>query len=358
MKRLSSVALPALLLIALHCVSGTKVLAQASLEECQQIYQNFLKARTGPGVAEWTAAIRIGREFQEKCKALTGQDEVKAYVAAQIPRLEERIAQRKIADMEARFNAELKANNADGIISSAKDLISINRPYSLDLILDIASIGYDKASADPPVDKYNADALLYAKMALQKISDGGKSGNEDKYGYYAEYKTKDCPDGKVNATGWMNYTIGFIMYNRQKQSREALPFLYKATQVGCETRGFSEAYRMIGAWHIDEVIRLNTSYEERRKVNGDKEDSETLAIQALQRGSADRAIDAYARAYRVASVNPKAAQTYKDGLLKKLRELFGFRYDGDVSKVDDYLAQVLNRPFPDPTTPVVPVPVK
>jgi hypothetical protein len=275
-------------------------------------------------------------------------------VTGQIPKIEAKIAQKKITDMEDRFNVELKANNADGLIASAKDLIHLDRPSSLDLIIDIASVGFDKAAGNPPVDKYNSDAVTYAKMALQKMSEGKTSGNDEKFGFYAKYKTKDCIDGKINATGWMNYIIGYITYVRMKQTKDAVAYLYKATQVGCETKTFSEAYRMIGAWYLDEMIKLNTRYLEKTKALGDKDNDETLAILAMINGFADRAIDAYARACKISLTNNAAPQSYKDSLLRKVKELFDFRYDGDVSKVESYLATVLDKPFTDPMIPVIP----
>lgn len=341
--------------LAVFIVSAAPLHAQASLEQCEAIYQRFLKDRTGPGITEWTVAIATGKEYLQKCSALSGQDEVKNYVTSQIPKLENKISQKKIADMEERFNAELKAKNADGLIASAKDLISLDRPYSLDLILDIASVGFDKATADPPVDKYNSDAITYAKMALQKMGEGKTSGNADKYGFYAEYKTKDCVDGKINAAGWMNYTIGYITSARLKQPKEAASYLYKSTQVGCETKNFPEAFRMIAAWYLDELIKLNIRYKEITTASGGKENAESLAVYAMIKGYAERALDGYARAYKIASTNPKATQSYKDNLLKRVNEMYGLRYDSELLKVEDYLSTILDKPLIDPSVPVNPV---
>jgi hypothetical protein len=345
------------MVLAVVCmVSGLAISAQASLEECQQIYQKFLNERQGTGIPEWTAAIVTGKDYLKKCSSLPDSTEVRDYVTRQIPRLEEKIAQKKIADKEASFNVALKAGNVDELIAIAKELISLNRPYSLDLMLDIASAGFDKASANPANDKYNADALYFAKTALEKMTEGKISGNADKYGFYVEYKNAKCADGKTNAIGWMNYTIGYITHARLKQSKDALPYLYKASQTGCETKNFSEAYRMIGAWYIDEIITLNTFREEKLKANGDKETPETLSNLAMQKGYAERAIDAYSRAYKIAiAPDSKSTQAYKDKLLERVKGLFDFRYDGDLTKLDAYLQNVESTPFVNPVTAVTPV---
>lgn len=339
------------LVASFYAVSAVSIFAQDNLEECQAIYQKFLAQRAN----EWAAAVATGKEYLQKCSNLPGQEQVKDYVTAQIPKLEDKIAQKKIADMEARFNKALKANNADEIIAAAKDLINLNRPYSLDLMLDIASVGFDKASENPAVDKYNSDSINFAKTALQKMGEGKTSGNADKYGFYAEYKNATCADGKTNAIGWMNYSIGFITYNRLKQTKDALPYLYKASQVGCETKTLPEGYRMIAAWYLDELIKLNNRYKEITKANGDKENDESLALLGMIKGYAERALDAYARAYKIASASKTATAAYKDSLLKRVKEMHGIRYDGDTTKVDAYLSTVSDKPFVDPTTPVTPV---
>jgi hypothetical protein len=313
------------------------------LEDCQKIYQKFLDNRGGPEVEKLKTAIAAGKEYLEKCSELKDQDEVKTYVTKQVQRIEENLGGDSAPVDENRFNNGLKNNNADEMIAAGKVLISRNRPYALDLMLDIASIGFDKAAANPPVDKYNDDGLRFAKLALQKINEGQISGNTDKYGFYHEYKTKECPDGKNNAKGWMNYIIGYIMSVRQKQTKEALPYLYQATQVGCETKGYSEPYRLIGAWYLDEAVKTNITFDSGSVPN--KEDI------ALQIGLMERSLNAYARAYQLASSEQKPR------LLKKVRNLYDFRY-GDLTGLDSYLKNVMNTPFIDPATPVTPVPIK
>jgi hypothetical protein len=170
-------------------------------------------------------------------------------------------------------------------------------------------------------------------MALQKMSDGQKSGNTEKYGFYAEYKTKECPDGKINATGWMNYIIGYILSVRQKQTKEALPYLYQATQNGCETLKLVEPYRLIGDWYFNEV-RLGNSQK---------------TISSQQKVYAEGALDAYTRAYHFSPPHPNDP-TYKNSLFKKVKELYALLY-GNSDGFYSYIKNVTNILFNDPTTP-------
>ncbi len=350
MKNVFKFLILGMMTVAFYAVATPSIFAQATVEECEAVYQKFLANRKGPELDKYKTAIASGKEYLEKCGTLDGQEKVKEYVAAQLPKVVEIV---RIKELETRFNDGVPNKKWDDAIASGKDLIASNRPYAFDVVLTIASIGYDNAVASPPVDKYNGDAITYAKMALQQI-EGGKTSEDWGFFQYS-YKTKECPDGKLNTTGWMNYTIGYIMYVRQKQNKEAVPYLYKATQVGCETKTFSEAYRLIGAWYLDEAIKLNNKRLELIKAAGDQDTDETKTILALQKGYADRAIDAYARAFKIASANKIATQTYKDSLYKKMQDLYKFRYDDKLDGIDQYIAGVMSKPFPDPTTAITPV---
>lgn len=343
-------------------VSSEPIRAQATFEACQALYQTIIDNRVSPDLEKLKLARSSANEYLVKCSELPEQDKIKTYVSNQIPKIEERIKLAEIKLVEERYNKAIKDKNYEDMVSTAKELLKMNRPYSLDLMLDIASIGFDNASAKPAVEKYNDAAITFAMKALEEMSQGKTSGNvdtntgkADRYGVYVPYKTKECSDGKANATGWMNYTIGFITYNSLKQKKDALPHLFKASQVGCETRANSELYRMIGAWYLEEFIRLDAVRMEKIKAAGNQDTKESLELLALEKGYADRALDAYARAYKAASENKTASQAYKDSLLTKLKEVYGVRFDDDMSKFDLYMTQTGVTAFPDPTTAVTPI---
>jgi hypothetical protein len=324
-----------------------------SVDECSSIYQVMLANLGGKELPKAEQALASGKEYLTKCKDLSdieGGDKIVKYVSEKIPGLEKRVG---IMKLEKTFNEALKQRNRDHLITAAKQLLPSEPPYSLDLILDIASVGFDNASMVPPVDKYNDDAINSAKRALEKLKAGAKSGDSDKFGFYVSYATDKCSDARANATGWMNYTIGII--TRQKDLKSALPYLHKASQEGCETKTFPETYRYIGSWYIDESNQLSERRKQMLAAAQDAETPETTAMFDLQMGYIDRAVDAYARAYKIAGTNPKATHAYKDELFAKLKELFAVRYEGDTSKLDGYISKVMETPFADPATPVSPV---
>jgi hypothetical protein len=154
----------------------------------------------------------------------------------------------------------------------------------------------------------------------------------------------------------MNYTIGYITYYRQDKKNESLPFLYKATQLNSDTKKFSDIYRIIGLWYLEEALRIDKDRLAKITAAENKDTDETLSLLALQKGYADRSIDGYARAYSIASATGSTAtKEYKDGLYSKLQDLYKFRYDNKIEGIDAYVSTVMNKPMPNPATPVAPV---
>jgi len=251
-----------------------------------------------------------------------------------------------------RFDAAIKGikgkNVADTFFVGKEVLAneSADSPIALDAAIVLASLGYDQAITK--VDTYNNDAVNYAKSVIQKLEAGKTSKNFGAYQY--EFKTKD------NTLGWMNYTIGYINYYRQDKKNEALPYLYKATQLNSETKKFSDIYRIFGAWYLDEALRIDKERLEKTTAAGNKDTDETLAMYALQRGYAERSIDAYARAYNLATApGSRATKEYKDALYTQLQGLYKFRYDGKIEGIDVFVATIMNKQMPDPKIPVSPV---
>jgi outer membrane biosynthesis protein TonB len=75
----------------------------------------------------------------------------------------------------------------------------------------------------------------------------------------------------------------------------------------------------------------------------------------MQKGYAERAINAYARAYKIAKGDPKKKDLVEP-LATTLKQLYAFRYTGKtLDNVDTYVATVTSNTLVDPTTTVTPV---
>jgi hypothetical protein len=74
----------------------------------------------------------------------------------------------------------------------------------------------------------------------------------------------------------------------------------------------------------------------------------------LFNGYTERAIDALARAHKVASSATAADKTYKDALLADIQKLYKARFDKETG-MTEYIAATVAKPFPNPTSEVTPI---
>jgi hypothetical protein len=337
-----------IMMVAFAAANVAPSFAQDPQAEKEALYKRYTDNFKGTDDQK-RIAIEAGKQYIEKYGASEDDKQVVDYLKKKVPSLEEEIGTKA---MYASFNTAVKdpkTVNSDAAFSSGKQIIAKN-PDLIDVPIVLASIGFDNAVAKN--NKYNADAINYAKMAIQKIEAGKTSEQYGAYSYV--YKTKEFPDGKSNALGWMNYTIGYIMFYPQGQKKDALPYLYKATQVASGTKNYPELYRTIGSFYVDEFIRLDKERVDKIKAAGNVDTEETKSLLALQKGYADRAVEAYAKAYRVASSDPKE-KAYKDSLLTRVKELYAIRFDNKMDGFDAFLSSTATKPLTDPTTAVAPV---
>ena len=354
MKTIYRVLVLGILMMAFTAVTVTPSFAQDPQEAKVALYKKYTDNFESKDIEKKKIAIEAGKQYIEKYPE--DVDQVKYFKSA-IPALEDQVvALEKInKDNEVkrirnerlkRFDTAVRGNKIADSFAVGKEVIANEAPDStipLDVEIVLASLGLDQAAAK--VDTYNNDAINYAKTVMQKLGAGKTSDNFGAFQY--EYKSKD------NALGWMNYTIGYITYYRQDKVTDALPYLYKSTQIKSETNKLSNTYRIIGLWYLEEALRIDKDRLAKIVAAENKDTDETLALLALQKGYADRSIDAYARAYNL--VTPKDTKDYKDGIYSRLQDLYKFRYDGDIKGIDAYVATVMSKPMPDPTTPVTPV---
>ncbi|MDQ2747457.1 MAG: hypothetical protein M3T96_09375 [Acidobacteriota bacterium] len=371
-------------------VTGTQAFAQDApaadvckeIEPQQALYKQFTDnippTVAKPTVEQTETAIKAGDEYVQKYGACPDSKTIVDYFKQYLPGMKKGVEDQKAAAIKqvkaqetgkllARFDAALKANNNQGnpaeIYASGKDIVALNDEFALDVLLVLGTVGFDQSNAKPPVDTYNEDAIKYAKQAIQKL----EADTPSKTGSYGvlqySYKNKTNPDGKNNALNWMNYNIGYITYYRQgkdnpAKKKEALPYLYNATKYASLNQKNPTPYQAIGAWYLDEAIRVDKERTAILETNGKKDNEQTLAMVGEQKGYADRAIDAYSRAYKLAKAAPTPDKTYTDSLYTRLTELYKFRYDGKIEGIDQFVATVDSKPFPDPTTKVTPVNVE
>ena len=364
MKTIYRVLVLGILTMALTAVTASSLLAQdvcADVEAQQAVYKKFTDNYASKDIAQRKIAVEAGKDYVQKYGACPESKDIVAYLNKTIPGIETGIKKKEGDDAKnalfTRFDTALKAKNTADIFSVGKEILATD-PNLVDVIIVLATAGYDKASEKPPVDTYNNDAVTYAKSAIQKIEAGAKSTTGAygvlNYSYkLADNKDYSTPEGaKTNALGWMNYIVGYIDYYRLSKKDEGLSYLYKASTINSTTKNNAALYQTIGLYYRDEVVRLGKEIVDKIAAAGNKETDETKALFALEKGNADRAIDGYARAYKLADTKDKA---YKDGLYETVKEIYKLRFEGKTDGVDAYVATLTSKPMPDPATKVEPV---
>jgi len=318
--------------------------------------QKFNDNYNKPDIASRKVAIEAGKQFLEKFGNCPTQKELIDYYTKYIPPMEKKIQTEEAAQAKGalygRFNKAHEAKNWDELYAAGKEVLG-KEPENIDVILALGSVGYDESFKKN--FKYNDDTLRYAKMAIDKLNAGAKSDN---FGVYEwTYKTKD------NALGWMNMSIGYITYYGQNNKKDALPYFYQASLANSDTKKNPIVYETIGRYYYDQASGLlneiKTMVADAKDTDPEdvktKKAADIKAKVALLNGTAERSIDAYARAYSLAKADP-AKKTYADAQYKKIQELYGVRFpDKGTTGIDAFISASVAKPMPDPTSAVTPI---
>ncbi len=361
-------------------VAGTKAFAQdASADVCKDIEgqqasykpftDNIPPAAPKPTIEQTQTAIKAGDDYVQKYGACPESKDIVSYLNTNLPKMKERVAKliaaRDKGAVLTKFDAAAKGKMVADVFTSGKEILNKEADYqdvALDVNLAMVSAGFEQTLATTPVDTYNADTINYAKSAIQKIEAGKTSPNWGVWSYNFKVDATKYKDNKAYALGALNYIIGNVDYYRlgkdnPEKKKEALQYFYKSTQYEAFTKTDPTIYQAIGAWYLDQALKIDGERNAILKANGNKDTPETLAMVGMQKGYADRSIDAYARAYKLAKDNKTAKIGYADGLYTKIKDLYAFRYDNKTEGIDQYVTTVQNNPLPDPSTEITPVKV-
>ncbi len=194
----------------------------------------------------------------------------------------------------------------------------------------------------------------YAKMAISDMESGKKFAT---YGV-GKFSYKDQAD----ATGWMNYTIGYITAVGKNNKKDGVNYLYKTTQSTSTAKSTPLIYQTIGAYYYDSAKKL---FDEVNAMIAAQSDTDTPEVKqqkvdaikakiGILNGTTERAMDAYSRAYSLAPSTP-AGKAYRDSLFSTLTDLYKVRTGGKVDGLDAWITSATSKPMPDPTTAITPV---
>lgn len=296
-----------------------------------------------------------GKAFVEKYGACESAKDMVDWLNVQLPRNDEAIkkmeAEAAKQALLTRFNDSLKTKNWDETYTSGKDILQKYPNEFLAVELVLGSIGYDENFKPTPITKYNDDTLRFAKQAIASL----EAGKEFKPSYGVApflYKSKD------DALGWMNLTIGYITQVGQKNKAGAAPYLFKATQTtASDTAKNPIPYELIGFFYFDELNKLVDQIKAKEAEQKDTDTPEVATqkveelkkLVAMSNGTAERAMDAFSRAFTLGQ-----APAYKTKMKKNAEDAYKVRF-GKVEGLDAWITSAVAKPFVNPTTPIAPV---
>ncbi|MFL6207964.1 MAG: hypothetical protein ACJ74W_03900 [Pyrinomonadaceae bacterium] len=192
---------------------------------------------------------------------------------------------------------------------------------------------------------YNADALNYAKKAVQLIESGKTPAS------WAPFTNKD------EALGYLYYSIAELTYKPTDPSTApaALPYYLKAAAFESPVKKSAITYGRLGAaYQSGQYDRMQQEFN--AKYGGKPETDESkFALDQLNQ-VIDRIIDAYARAVNLVNSDPNAKndaslQAAKAVWMEQLTNFYKFRHDNKPDGLDTYIASVNSTPLPAPFEP-------
>jgi tetratricopeptide (TPR) repeat protein len=342
-------------LVALTAVAGFGQDAPtgcADIDGHNALYTKFTGVYNTKVLADKKAALAVGKEYLEKfggCEAFKDQVD---FVKPHVSRLEKEID--RAAKFE-RYDNAVKAQNPDEIIPAGKDILAF-QPDDINIVVPMALSATYKSSKENNY-KYANDALQYSALALDKIKGGWAFTKKD-----AKDKTTpvvgvfDFTYTKENVIGELTFAKAYLTYYAKNDKKTALPLYYELSQSG-PFKSDPRIYGTIGDYYVeqgtpigDEIVKLiadqKAATDDAIKIDLD---AKIKAKIAMFNGYAERALDAYTRAHNAAKAGP-----YKDNLYKVMQGLYKRRFEKETG-LDTFISSTLAKPFPDPTSPVMPV---
>jgi tetratricopeptide (TPR) repeat protein len=306
------------------------------------------------------AFIETGKQFLEKYGKCAPSKELADWLTGALPKAEASVkTMEEGAAKDAlikRFNLGLQGKNWDEVYAAGRELVNRWPDEYRGVVLALGSIGLDETAKTPKVTRWNDDTLRYARQAIADLD-----ANRDFKPSFGVapfvYKNKE------DALGWMHYTIGYILFFDKGDKQQGLNHLYRATQFNSETKSNPVVYAAIGSHYLDQVKRLAeevTALEKKQDPNSAPEAQAALVEEikakvAMVNGTAEAALDAYARAHALAKANPTMyKKDYTDGLYKTMQGLYNVRF-GKTDGMDAFIARLTAKPMPNPLNPVTPI---
>jgi tetratricopeptide (TPR) repeat protein len=206
--------------------------------------------------------------------------------------------------------------------------ILADEPDYLRAQIDLGYAGYLAASNKD--ESHNADALNYARKAIQAIV-SGKAPSE-----WAPFKGKD------DTLAYLNYAVGFLTLKTNPD--QAIDSLIKAAMYESDIRRTASTYYFLAvAYEAGPYKTMSAAYQ--TNFANKPETPESKAALEKLGVVMDRIVDAYARAIATAGTDPKTEQSRKDWTTQ-MSTYYKFRHEGSDAGMTDLIKNALQKPLP------------
>lgn len=347
-------------------------MAQAGCDDLDAINELDAKIRENYGKnATVGAAIEAGKQYLEKFGHCEATADFSKWVKDQMPAWEKRKKDydeyEYLAPRFKRFdggigtnNTTPRAQNADEVFAAGRELLA-KQPENLNFMVPMAMAGIIEAFNNNT--KHADEALRLAQASVAKLKAGAESTRKDKDGKITgTYGVLKYEFQKQEAIDELTFGMAYILFTVKKDKKAALPLYYELSQSSEKYKKVPSVYGAIGDFYLEQSVPISNEIaaliEKQKTLPTDEEkikmDAEIEAKIALFKGYAERAMDAFARAHKVAPNNTPAEKAYRDNLYKTLSELYKRRFEKDTG-LDQYIAETVTKPFPNPTTEVKPI---
>ncbi|HSE34122.1 MAG TPA: hypothetical protein VLA93_21290 [Pyrinomonadaceae bacterium] len=216
--------------------------------------------------------------------------------------------------------------------------ILTDEPDNVKILMDLGYAGYVNLSNKN--SSFNADAITYARKAIQLI-ESGKSLES-----WTPFPNKD------EALAFLTYYLGLTTLLQDPAG--SLPLLIKAAKFESSLKKSPFTYDKIAtAYEAGPYAKLSDEYK--TKFGGkDESPEQKLALENINQ-IVDRMIDAYARAVATAGADPKFTAE-KKGWSDSLTQWYKYRNKSEAG-LPEMVAGILAKPLPPEPTPLTSLPV-
>jgi hypothetical protein len=187
-------------------------------------------------------------------------------------------------------------------------------------------------------NEFNADAMTYAKKAIQLIEAATPPPSD-----WKPYKSKD------ETLGWLNYSLATM--SLRTMPGDAIGYLVKAATYEGAPKNDPIVYYYLAALYSQDFDKLRKDYT--AKYEGKEATPESKAAFAQVSAATDLVIDAYARAIAYTDANPQMQQRFqqqKTDWMNKVTELYKSGHNNSDAGLKEMIAGIRTKPLPTRST--------